>query len=593
MSDDTAVSTTQYDVIIIGGGTAGCVIAGRLTEAFPEVSILVIEAGTDSTDDEVVARPLQGMFSALMGAKTAVNFISEVDKHLNGRALPIAAGNTLGGGSAVNFMIYNQAPASDWDDWKQPGWSAKEMQPFIHKSVSYKAEHGDPNKHGKDGRMVVTNGGYTSPKWMEDFFRVVPLTRNTKQLVDMADQEHSDGFGWHAKWIDDKGVRSTSYNSYITKRQLLKPPSNLTILSNTKVHHIIIDHGKAVGVKLVDGTEIKADQQVILSAGGFGSPLIMERSGLGGKEVLGAAGVEVKVDLPGVGKEYRDKQLVLSGYHIDETCETLDSFLSMDMSTITAQLLQYMVDGTGQFATNGLNMGLKWRPTEEEIAELGPDFAAHWKSVAEDKPDKPVATSAFSCQFMGDRSTLPPGKYMAFGWWSNYQASVGSLHISSSDPEAPPHFQSGLLDQSADMPVLVFMYKWTREIARRIAVYRGEYAAGHPAFHPDSAAACKRHDGPITDDAKIVYTKEDNIIIEDWIRSNVVSAWHSMSTCPMADRAEGGVVDAKLDVYGVTGLKIADVSVVPKHMGTNMASVALAIGERCASIVEDELKAQD
>lgn len=112
-----------------------------------------------------------------------------------------------------------------------------------------------------------------------------------------------------AKWIDDKGVRSTSYNSYITKRQLLKPPSNLTILSNTKVHHIIIDHGKAVGVKLVDGTEIKADQQVILSAGGFGSPLIMERSGLGGKEVLGAAGVEVKVDLPGVGKEYRDKQV--------------------------------------------------------------------------------------------------------------------------------------------------------------------------------------------------------------------------------------------------------------------------------------------
>lgn len=175
---------------------------------------------------------------------------------------------------------------------------------------------------------------------------------------------------------------------------------------------------------------------------------------------------------------------------------------------------------------------------------------------------------------MGDRSTLPPGKYMAFGWWSNYQASVGSLHISSSDPEAPPHFQSGLLDQSADMPVLVFMYKWyvylvsrllsltsrTREIARRIAVYRGEYAAGHPAFHPDSAAACKRHDGPITDDAKIVYTKEDNIIIEDWIRSNVVSAWHSMSTCPMADRAEGGVVDAKLDVYGVTGLKIAGTS---------------------------------
>jgi alcohol oxidase len=136
-------------------------------------------------------------------------------------------------------------------------------------------------------------------------------------------------------------------------------------------------------------------------------------------------------------------------------------------------------------------------------------------------------------------------------------------------------------------------------------VYRGEVALGHPQFAPDSAAACKRHDGPITDDSKIIYTEADNKLIEDWIRGSVISAWHSMSTCPMGNKGEGGVVDPKLNVYGVAGLKVAgqfshlddwnicadkvDVSVVPKHMGTNMASVALTIGEKAADIIQNEL----
>lgn len=172
-----------------------------------------------------------------------------------------------------------------------------------------------------------------------------------------------------------------------------------------------------------------------------------------------------------------------------------------------------------------------------------------------------------------------------------YPYSRSHIHITGPHPSDPPDFCTGFFSDpdGVDIKMSLWAYKKQREILRRMEVYRGEWAPGHPAFPATSAAANVETDGPLRDVKDIVYTPEDDAVIEKWLRENVGSTWHSMGTCKMAPRGQGGVVDPGLGVYGVKGLKVADLSIVPENVAANTANTAFAIGEKAADIFIEEL----
>ncbi|KAG8730877.1 hypothetical protein FRC12_020026, partial [Ceratobasidium sp. 428] len=171
-----------------------------------------------------------------------------------------------------------------------------------------------------------------------------------------------------------------------------------------------------------------------------------------------------------------------------------------------------------------------------------------------------------------------------------YPVSKGHVYITSADPYAAPDFKTGYLDEKADVAVHIWAYKQGREVARRMPSFRGECAALHPKFPEGSAATCASADGPFPLEAEdIVYTAEDNVAIEAFMRETTNTTWHSIATVPMKPKEQGGCVDGRLNVYGTTNLKVADLSILPSNVGANTNSTALLVGEKAAMLIAEDL----
>jgi len=234
---------------------------------------------------------------------------------------------------------------------------------------------------------------------------------------------------------------------------------------------------------------------------------------------------------------------------------------------------------------------VKLRPTAAELESIGPMFQHRWETFFKHSPDKPLAILSAAAGFSGDHSIEPGRKFVCMCYYTLYPESIGTVHIGSGDdPNAPLDFDPCLFSNPADVPPLNMLYKKARELARRMPSYRGEAAFVHPQFAADSAAACKEADGPVPISAPdIVYSAEDDKAIEHFHRNVVQSTWHSLGTCAMKPREECGVVDSRLNVYGVTGLKVADMSICPTNVGNNTYSTALLIGEKAAVLIAQDL----
>lgn len=183
-------------------------------------------------------------------------------------------------------------------------------------------------------------------------------------------------------------------------------------------------------------------------------------------------------------------------------------------------------------------------------------------------------------------------QFLSTGNFLLYPYSHGHVHITSSDVNDEVDLKTGILSEPSgfDLAMAVWLYKKQREIVRRLDVYRGEYAPIHPLFAADSDAACGKRDAPLPAEVKdIVYTAQDNAIIEQWVRASLAQNWHGIGTCRMAALSEGGVVDPSLGVHGVGALKVADLSVVPVNVAANTANMAFTIGEKAADIFAKEL----
>jgi alcohol oxidase len=231
----------------------------------------------------------------------------------------------------------------------------------------------------------------------------------------------------------------------------------------------------------------------------------------------------------------------------------------------------------------------KLRPNDVEAEDLGAAFHDIWRRDWAPNPEKPMIIMNFINTFVGNPADIAPDEqHLTIGSISLYPYSRGSIHIT--DSAGSYDFDAGFLSHVADVKKQVWGYKRARAIARKLPFFKGEVAATHPQYPNGSAAAAivsssAEHVG----EEMISYSAEDDAAIEAWIRRSVGTTWHSLGTCAMKPREEGGVVDFRLNVYGTQALKVADLSIAPDNIGGNVGNTAFAIGEKAALLVAEDL----
>ncbi|KAI0633730.1 alcohol oxidase-like protein [Trametes polyzona] len=620
----------EYDIIFAGAGAAAGVIAGRLATACPTLRILMLETGPHTQEHLAHVQPARFLSHLRPDSTTVKHVVARPSVHLDGRQLVVSCGRCVGGGSSVNFMMYTRSPASDFDEWANvydnPGWSFKDLLPLIKKMETFQnsGNDGEHPTHGYHGPLKVSHGGHRNVLG-NDFLATATEYDKTRPFVEDANTMLDDvnrHQRW-AKWIDkETGRRSDVPHNFIYNNASYG--KNLQLLTGCTVKRVIIENRRAVGVEYIRTTSgalqnanstvyiARATRMIVVSAGGLGSPGILERSGIGHPEVLKRNGVKPVVELPGVGENYNreshsstygsstycaglgsDHPLLMLPFHAPPGTETLDGIIRNDPEAISSECMTPRSDGRGLMATTGTDGGCKYHPNAAELEDIGPAFKERWESFYVPSPQKPIFAYGILAMYVGLSQPPPEESVYCLGGYTCYPSGIGSVHTTSGeDPNAPVDFDAGVLSTPDDLAMTRHLYKRVREIGRRMTCYRGEYAPDHPVFHEGSDAALQEPESalPVALDApNLVYTAEDDAAIDKLLRSNISTAWHSNGTCVMKPRAQGGVVDPRLNVYGVQGLKVADISICPANVGTNTHSTALTIGEKAAVIIAEEL----
>ncbi|KAJ7261758.1 alcohol oxidase-like protein [Mycena haematopus] len=594
--------SAPYDIIFAGGGTTACVVAGRLAAADPSLKILIIEAGKHTKDVSTHIQPARYFRNLVTGGDTFTFHVAKPSEALGNRPCIIPSGKCVGGGSAVNFLMYTRASPSDYDAWgnlSNPGWSSKDLIPLSNKAVT--VEPGIKN-HGTSGPIKITQGIQTD---IAKHFLAVAAARDKERGTTDDTNDFSptsvNVYSVRPYITPDTGRRSDTAHAYIYNQQ----NENLQILAHCRVKRVLFEGDRAVGVEYISHApeaedkeavvKVYASRLVVLAGGAFGSPAILERSGIGAADLLKAHNIPQVVDLPGVGENYNaDHNLLMLAYQASNDSITLDDIFHGKDEVVKEYEDRWLRDDLkgkdkGLMAHNGIEAGIKLRPNAKDLEVLGPSFSKRWEQFYANSPDKAVVWIGPFAAY-GGGNALAKGKLFTLGYFSYYPASLGRTHINSTDPYAPLDVEPGFLDKSEDIAVLRWAYKWSREMARRFESYRGEFAPEHPQFAAGSAAVCGPADGPVPISAPdIVYSAEDDEAIDQFHRAAVSTTWHSLGTCAMKPRDQNGVVDSSLNVYGVRNLKVTDLSIAPTNVGSNTYNSALVVGEKAAVIIAEEL----
>ncbi|KAI3325464.1 GMC oxidoreductase [Xylariaceae sp. AK1471] len=597
----------EVDVIIAGGGTAGCIVAGRLAEADPNLSILVIEGGQDNYENLAVVTPAMFLSQLAPNSKTALFYEAVKSDQLAGREVIVPSGGVLGGGSSINFMMYTRGQRDDYDSWKTPGWTTDELYPFLKKLETY---HGprDEKHHGFNGPVHVSDGTLRLENIEDDVLRAAAAV-GWSETPDLQTLDHNNAFARWKRYTSPDGKRSDAAHAYLHPRLRDGKHPKLHVLVESQVVRVLFDEDKrACGVEYRSNPRfqesasappqkhvVRARKLVVVSCGACGTPSVLERSGVGRADVLEKAGVPLVEDLPGVGHDYQDHHLILWPFKSTlEPHETMDELFSGRLSFAEAAERK-----DPRLGWNTLVVAAKLRPIEDEVAAFGPEFKAAWDRDFRDKPNRPLMLMALLNGFLGPPGSVDPGQYATMATYTAYPYSRGHIHITGSEVGDPLDFNVGFFSDAGDVDIKkqIWAYKKAREIMRRTTFYRGELAASHPPFPADSKAACITVDATNgnatgnagTDIQDLEYTPEDDKILEQFLRENINTTWHSLGTAKMAPREQNGVVDKYLNVYGVKGLKIADLSIAPENVAANTNNTALAIGEKAADIIIREM----
>ncbi|KAK6978052.1 choline dehydrogenase [Favolaschia claudopus] len=584
---------STYDYIIVGGGLCGLVLAARLSEN-PTISVCVLESGTENFHDDNIDIPAN-LAQTWGNPQFDSTFFSTPQKEAGGRPIFLPRGKGLGGSTLINVMELTRASSVEYNAIEKlgnPGWNWNEFVKYFKKSETFTYSREDveafgmqfdKNVHGTDGPLKKT-----FPRYPDALIQPALKTVDALRIRCNPDPSAGDNRGAFVatKSIDTNATRSSSASAYYEPN---KSRSNLVIITGARVVRLLSakSSGSAIVIQGVEYLQDNAQKissaakEVILCAGSYETPKLLELSGIGDPAVLETFGISTVHDLKSVGANHQDHLTYTLTARLKGKIETYDSM--QDPEVAKAQKELYDVKRTGLLsATPSLFIFLPLKAVDKDGAirksagemKLEDVNAAAQKTFKlqqqwlEDDRLSWVDINIIDRFMPGPGATFEPGKsYMTINVLLLHPFNRGSVHITSNsaDPLQPPAIEMNALDNDADVGILVETYKLVQK-----------FLTTGPLGEMVEEVICPK-DELKTDDE-----------IRDFVRQSLGSSFHPVGTVGMLPEQDGGCVDPNLKVYGTANLRVVDASIIPVNISAHLQATLYAIAEKAADIIKKE-----